>query len=156
MSLSCSSSTDMFSPSLASYDLLIHLKPLQVPARHLALTNILENKHQASVNNDAVKTIPILSHDNVEHYVSLLSQCYGHLAQFYHDRYGGTVIGVKLIKHDDAAESVKVKDIAGHSIITDGGKVSVEVNYGAIIEDWKILGHKLVKDVEILKCDILQ
>ena len=66
------------------------------------------------------------------------------------------MIGVKLIKHDDAAESVKVKDIAGHSIITDGGKVSVEVNYGAIIEDWKILGHKLVKDVEILKCDILQ
>ena len=83
-------------------------------------------------------------------YVNILTSCYGHIAKFYYDKYGGSVIGVKIIpKKEDG--KLKIGDYKC-KIISDGDVVT---NWGAAIEDWQILGDGLVKNVEVVNSDML-
>ena len=144
---------EMFTPSLDCYEALIHLKPLQVATRHLAVTSVLEAADKPSskrTDTSGSKTIPIVDHDCVSKYVGLLSTCYSHLARFYYDKYGGTVIGVKIVPDKEEAK-VKVGDFRGR-MLQEGMAVT---NWGAVIEDWSILGDGLVKNVEVINTDIL-
>jgi len=140
----------MFTPSLSCYEALIHLKPLQVPTRHLAISNLLETK-EVTTNSSEVQTLPILSHNPVSLYVSTLQSCYGNLANFYFDKFGGTVVAVKLITKLEDKEKVKLGEM--NCKMVSEGKVSI--NWGAVIEDWSILGEGLVKEVEVINTDLL-
>jgi len=142
-------SPSMFSPSLSCYEALIHLKPLQVPTRHLAIPSMLETKETTSVNATTVRTLPILSHNPVSIFVSTLQTCYGSLANFYFDKFGGTVIAVKLVTKSE--EKVKLTDLPCKMV----GEGVVSTNWGAVIEDWAILGEGLVKEVEVINTDLL-
>ena len=137
------------SPSLSCYEALIHLKPLQVPTRHLAIPSMLETKETTSVNATTVRTLPILSHNPVSIFVSTLQTCYGSLANFYFDKFGGTVIAVKLVTKSE--EKVKLTDLPCKMV----GEGVVSTNWGAVIEDWAILGEGLVKEVEVINTDLL-
>ena len=53
----------LFTPSLSCYEALIHLKPLQVPTRHLSLEAVLG--HPPLKSDEQIKTVPILDHDPV-------------------------------------------------------------------------------------------
>ena len=142
----------VFSTSLTSYEALIHLKPLQVPTRHLCLEALLG--HPPLKSDQQIKTIPILDHDPVRILVETLTSCYGHLAQFHYDRYGGKVIAVKILEKQseaDASSKVKLSEVGGRMLV-DGKAVT---NWGAVVEDWAILGAGIVKNVEILNTDLL-
>merc|ERR1719153_1626033 len=141
--LSLPPSIAMFTPSLSCYEALIHLKPLQVPTRNLAISSILEGRDQHTDSNTEVTTLPILSHNPVCIYVATLQSCYGSLANFYYDKCGGTVVAVKLVNKLEEKEKVKLGEMTNKMV--SEGKVSI--NWGAVIEDWSILGEGLAKDV---------
>ena len=142
----------LFTPNLDSYEALIHLKHLQIPNRHLQVKNLLEGSEQYSTKkaDNTSRTLPILSHDCVSKFVSLLQSSYGNIAKFYFDKYGGSVIGVKIIDHKDEGK-VKLGGLQGRMLDQD----QAVTNWGAIIEDWSVLGAGLVKNVEILNTDIM-
>ena len=138
----------VFTPSLASYEALIHLKPLQVPTRHLCLEAVLG--HPPLKSDEQIRTVPILDHDPVRILVETLTSCYGHLAQFHYDKYGGKVIAVKILESQESGR-VKLTEVGGRMLV-DGKTVT---NWGAVVEDWAILGDGIVKNVEILNTDLL-
>ena len=96
------------------------------------------------------KTIPIIGHNSVNKFVNILNSCYGNLAKFYYDKYGGSVIGVKIFSKKDDGK-FKLAEFQG-KMISDG---CVVPNWGAVIEDWSILGDGLVKNVEVINTDLL-
>jgi len=149
IALSSSPSLEMFSPSLSSYEALIHLKPLQVPTRNLAIHNFIEKKETPTPCNSTV--IPVLSHNPVQLFIDTLQSCYGDLANFYYDKFGGTVIAVKVKSFKESKEKVKLGDLTCKMIKND----TVAVNWGAVMEDWSILGEGLVKEVEVINPDLL-
>jgi len=144
---------DLFSPSLSSYEALIHLRPLQVPTRHLSVEAVLSQPPLRT--EEDIKTIPILDHDPVRILVETLTSCYGHLAKFYYDRYGGTVIAVKILETSDPGEESRVKlaDVGGRMLVEASHRPTT--NWGAVVEDWAVLGKGIVKNVEILNTDSL-
>ena len=75
---------------------------------------------------------------------------YGNIAKFYHDKYGGSVIGVKIIDNKEDGK-VKLGGFQGRMLVHN----QAVTNWGAVIEDWEILGAGLVKNVEILNTDIM-
>ena len=139
---------EFFSTSLVGYEALIHLKPLQVPTRHLSIEAILG--HPPLRSDQDIKTIPILDHDPVRILVETLSSCYGHLAKFHYDKYGGTVIAVKILDQGQEAR-VKLSEVGGRMLTEE----KVVTNWGAVVEDWSVLGEGIVKDVEIINTDLL-
>jgi len=143
---------DLFKPNLECYEALIHLKPLQVPNRHLAVNYLLEkeNKTVIKTSDNRNKTIPIIGHNSVIKFVNILNSCYGNLAKFYYDKYGGSVIGVKIFSKKEDGK-FKLAEFQG-KMISDG---CVVPNWGAVIEDWSILGDGLVKNVEVINTDLL-
>jgi len=143
---------DLFKPKFECYEALIHLKPLQIPNRHLAVNYLLEkeNKTVIKTNDTQNKTIPIIGHNSVHKFVNILNSCYGNLAKFYYDKYGGSVIGVKILSKKDDGK-LKLAEFQG-KMISDG---CVVPNWGAVIEDWSILGDGLVKNVEVINADLL-
>ena len=150
--LSLPPSTAMYTPSFSCYEVLIHLKPLQVPTRNLSVCSMLENKNkEISPTNPEVTTLPILSHNPVSIFVSTLQACYGHLANFYYDKFGGTVVAVKMVAKLEPKEKVKLGDLTSKMVTGE----SVSTNWGAVIEDWELLGDGLVKEVEVVNTDLL-
>ena len=139
----------IFSPDLSCYEALIHLKPLQVPARHLAVTSDRQQKENKDEDTDTpVSTIPIVDHDPVSLYVSMLGRCYGNLAKFYYDKFGGSVVAVKLLSQ---AEKVKVHQLSCKMVKGE----MVATNWGAVMEDWQVLGDGLVREVQVLNTDAM-
>ena len=133
-----------FAPSYASYEALIHLRPLQVATRHLALAAVLDTGREgATPVKNAVNEIPILDHDPVRLLVARLQTAYTHLANFYYDKFGGTVIAVK----------VTGKGTGGGRMVSEEGKLVT--NWGVVVEDWEVLGEGLVKEVELINSDLL-
>ena len=140
--------TEFFSASLAGYEALIHLKPLQVPTRHLSVKAVLG--YPPLKSDQDIKTIPILNHDPVRILVETLTSSYGHLAKFHYDKYGGTVIAVKILEQRQEARP-KLSEIGGRMLV-EGKAVT---NWGTVVEDWAVLGEGIVKKVEILNTDLL-
>ena len=46
--------------------------------------------------NEKSSVIPVLEFNPVQHLLEELNTCYGQIARFYYDKYGGMVIAVKL------------------------------------------------------------
>ena len=46
--------------------------------------------------NEKSSVIPVIEFNPVQHLLGELNTCYGQLARFYYDKYGGMVIAVKL------------------------------------------------------------
>ena len=112
---------------------------------------MLETKEMTPSTTTEVGTLPILSHNPVSLFVSTLQSCYGNLANFYYDKFGGTVVAVKLITKGEAKEKVKLGDLTC-KMVTEG---TVSTNWGAVMEDWAILGEGLVREVEVVNTDLL-
>lgn len=78
--------------------------------------------------------------------LSLLKDGYGDYALFFHDTYGGTVIGVLLkptvLEHKD----FKVSDANCRKLNTDGKLV---LNISTMIEDFYILGRGIIRTIDI-------
>jgi U3 small nucleolar RNA-associated protein 22 len=90
---------DLFIPNLDGYDVLIQLRPLLNPVRHEQVIGD-ELEGQVVVKDfDAGEStkLPITGFNPVQCYLRELRNNYGDFANFFHDTYGGNVIGVLWI-----------------------------------------------------------
>jgi len=140
-----------FTPSLSAYDCIIYLKPLQVPTRHLSLDALAEEQTPVS-EAERPSLVPVVGYNPVKKYVEELRASYSHLAMFFYDQFGGTVIAVKF-KTFSKEEKFKTTELWSRELAETGTGVSI--NWGAVIEDWSILGEGLVKNVTCQNIDKL-
>lgn len=140
-----------FKPSLSVYDCLIQLKPLQVPTRHFSLDAMAEEQTLAS-ETERPTLVPVVGYNPVKKYVEELRASYSQLAMFFYDQFGGTVIAVKF-KTFSKEEKFKTTELNCRQVAETG--TGVAINWGAVIEDWAILGEGLVKTVTCQNIDNL-
>ncbi|XP_066258902.1 nucleolar protein 6 [Euwallacea similis] len=135
---------DLFRPNMEGYHLLIHLKPLLNPRRHEAIDTSNDSKIvlEAYEKNSNEK-IPINGFDPVALYLKDLRESYSEFAIFFHDPYGGHVVGVLW---NPETEDFKVAQIGGRRVSGD----KLELNKEALIEDFYLLGKGVVKWIEKL------
>ncbi|CAK9819413.1 Nucleolar protein 6 [Anthophora plagiata] len=137
----------LFRPPLTEYDCLIHLKRSMVPRRRQAVDVNKTDKafkwHPYKKHSD--QKIPIVDFDPVQYFLRDLRDGYDDFALFFHDTYGGTVIGVLLKPSVLNAKDFKVSNINGRKY-NDGQLV---LNISAMIQDFYILGKGLVEVIDV-------
>ncbi|KAB0805541.1 hypothetical protein PPYR_02511 [Photinus pyralis] len=126
---------ELFVPNLQGYNAIIRLH------------NFLNAKRSQNVviKQDALpEKIPIVNFSPVENYLKELRHYYGSYALFFHNSYGGNVIGVLWKPHIFESKPFKVSNIEGRKV----HKKHLVLNEEAIIEDFAILGNGLVQSVK--------
>nr|CAD7404931.1 unnamed protein product [Timema cristinae] len=137
----------IFRPPLDVYDVLIYLRPLLNPRR---LEAVDVNKDQPLVNLPPYQyqqgeKLPVVGFNPVQYYLQELRETYGEFALFFHDPYGGEVVGVSL-------DTCSLGGIGLQGECTDdllvGKGPKIEPNIDTIVENFYILGTGLVRSVE--------
>ncbi|XP_011497829.1 PREDICTED: nucleolar protein 6 [Ceratosolen solmsi marchali] len=149
-SLLCGS---LFVPSLAEYDCLIRLKDSLNPRRFQAVDvdDSLPTVELLPVKNNYVTKMPVVDFVPVAEYLRELRSIYNDFALFFHDTYGGSVIGVLLRPLTNQERDFKVTNVHCHKL-NDNGKLILNVS--AMIEDFYILGNGLVETIDIQSTSI--
>ncbi|XP_011646423.1 nucleolar protein 6 [Pogonomyrmex barbatus] len=138
----------MFRPPLSEYDCLLHLKPSMIPRRLQAID--ISNKaeivdlHPYKVHS--LQKIPIVDFDPVQYFLKDLRDGYGDYALFFHDTYGGTVIGVLLKPTVLERKDFKVSDTSCRKLDDDGKLV---LNISTMIEDFYVLGKGIIRTIDV-------
>nr|XP_020652113.1 nucleolar protein 6 [Pogona vitticeps] len=140
-----------FRPPLDLYDVLIHLRPKQIP-RHLeAVDRPVKSFSRGTLKDDvAVKALsfPVVDYDPVQNYLRELRQAFSDLALFFYDKHGGEVIGVLWKPSAFEPQPFKVTSMKGRMLSSLGAEPMTVPNVEAILEDLEILGEGLVQSVE--------
>ncbi|CAH1153543.1 unnamed protein product [Phaedon cochleariae] len=137
---------EMFKPNLDGFNVVIHIQPLLNTRIHEALvlstiTNRIVVEKYKTTEDDK---IPIVGFDPVEKYLSTLRENYGKYAVFFHDSYGGSVIGV--LWNPQVHQTLDFKPNHVNAGKLTGNKITFNVD--AVIEDFWNLGGELVKTIE--------
>jgi U3 small nucleolar RNA-associated protein 22 len=133
-----------------NFDIIIKLKANYCPNAYQSIdlcegTFLPHYKDYDKLDND--KTFPIVDFDIADKFVGQLRKCFSDLIEFFYDRYSSTRI-YGLWKQD----SIKTKDIKLSNTrygLIDQTNNKLELNVEAIVEDFKIIGHGLVDNIEI-------
>ncbi|CAG8771532.1 7965_t:CDS:2, partial [Racocetra persica] len=172
----------LFVTPLSDYDMIIHLDPYQctryyqnifVDAQYLShdKKKILSLKVDTiDESNDNVmrdrvekegKMIAMVGFDPVEYYLGELRKLYSDIALFFHDKHGGTVIGVVWVpinftpkpwKVSTEINNILVSKIENYKNQKDGyDNQNIILNTKAITLEMERLGEELVIGVEISK-----
>ncbi|RKP24200.1 Nrap protein, partial [Syncephalis pseudoplumigaleata] len=146
----------MFTPSMADYDVLLHLVPHSCPRyyerahpakAHLSTASAAETfKNLALSEADYnVEAIPA-GFDPIAYYLADLQSHFGRLAYFFYDRHGGTTIGVVWRRSMLAAKPLRVNlDYSTRP----GPTKQVVPNLSAIVAEMARLGQGIVARVEV-------
>ncbi|CAL1685523.1 unnamed protein product [Lasius platythorax] len=138
----------IFRPSLKEYDCLLYLKSNMNPRRLQAVdvSNNVEIVDLHPYKAHSLQKIPVADFDPVQCFLKDLRDGYGDYALFFHDTYGGTVIGVLLkpaaLEHKD----FKVADVNCRKLDGDGKLV---LNVSAMIEDFYVLGRGIIRAINV-------
>lgn len=145
--------TDMwkkvFRPSVDSYNLLIHLQPHMNPRRSQWIdAKVNENLQSlAPYTKSKDEKIPVTGYNPIQCYLQELEDAYSDYALFFHDVYGGSVIGVVWKPQSTEPKEFKVTHINGRELKRNNMNSSqLHLNQEALIEDFYILGDGLVTD----------
>ncbi|XP_076620123.1 nucleolar protein 6 Mat89Ba [Colletes latitarsis] len=138
----------LFRPPFTEYDCLIHLMPHMVP-RKLQAIDISKkcqvlNWHPYKPHSQ--QKIPVAGFDPVQCLLKELRDGYSEFALFFHDTYGGTVIGVLLKPTALEVKDFKVSNINCRKCNNDGQLV---LNIPAMIQDFYVLGKGLIKAIDV-------
>lgn len=117
------------------FDLLIHLKPLQIPQ--------IKTGKNPDKTSSKLPAFPVVDFDPVSSYLKELRLCFKNVGQFYYGR-SQPVIGVKLSREAVDQKAVESMKHAKGCLVRNGKLVP---NVDAMIEDVKILGSGIVKEV---------
>ncbi|KAF7989496.1 hypothetical protein HCN44_008170 [Aphidius gifuensis] len=138
----------MFKPPTNEYDVLIYLKDEFNPRRYQSFdlddTACVTKWHPYKQHTD--EKIPIVEFDPVQYYLKELRNIYSDLALFFHDTYGGSIIGVLLKPSALEKKDFKITNINCRKLDNSNGKLVL--NLAAIIEDFSIIGRDVVDKVE--------
>ncbi|XP_075979856.1 nucleolar protein 6 Mat89Ba [Anticarsia gemmatalis] len=138
---------NIFVPSLSGYNVLIHLHSSLVPH----CTERVEHKPRLAVLPDklADDVIPVVEFHPVLQYLDELRSAYGDFALFFHDLYGGDVIAVLWKPDINEDREFQLTNANALKPVSVSGEVKYRVNVEAIVEDFRILGEGLVKDITV-------
>ncbi|KAL0979774.1 hypothetical protein UPYG_G00189470 [Umbra pygmaea] len=138
-------------PPLDAYDVLIHLNHKQVPTLKQAVDRPRVIYGQGVLRDMAIKTggaLPVIGFNPVTCYLAELRDAFGDLALFFCDPYGGTVIAVLWKPKAFNPVPFKTGQIVARHLGGTGDRTHTVPNVEAILEDFRVMGHGLVKSVE--------
>ncbi|KAI4467621.1 nucleolar rna-associated protein [Holotrichia oblita] len=137
---------DLFIPTLQGYDVLIYLKTTLNPLSHqnTFLYNSLDRSYIERYDKTVSTKMPVVDFNPVDKYIQELREIYGEYAVFFHDCYGGNVIGILWNKHVLEPRDFKVLHVNAKKLIN--GKLTI--NYDVILEDIYNRGYGLIKSIE--------
>ncbi|EFN82278.1 Nucleolar protein 6 [Harpegnathos saltator] len=138
----------MFRPSLLEYDCLIYLKSTMNP-RRLQAIDIPDDVDVVDLHpykSHSLQKIPIVDFDPVQCFLRDLRDGYGEYALFFHDTYGGSIIGVLLKPSALERKQFKVSEVNCRKLDDDDNLV---LNISAMIEDFYTLGKGIVCSIDI-------
>ncbi|KAL4228055.1 Nucleolar protein 6 [Mactra antiquata] len=140
----------IFKPDLSMFDVLIHLKPNQLPRRYEGLEFVPPKHKQLYGLPVDDTTFPVTNFDPPQLFLQELKKHFKELALFFYDKYGGTVIGLLWKPVVKEEKEFKVSNIKCSELLTKStGQVKLVKNISSIIEDMKILGKGLINKIEI-------
>ncbi|KAE8229567.1 hypothetical protein CF326_g5461 [Tilletia indica] len=147
----------IFTPSLAQYDFVIHLKPAVLSRYAYSINASSAVWQEADERTTILGTQPRPGFDAGEAYVQLLQRLYQDSFRLFHDRQGGTIIGGSWNPHlRDQARKYRVA--LGFSVMpvteardADGDTDAVKLNSGAILAEVERLGAGLVEKIEVVR-----
>ncbi|XP_053336445.1 nucleolar protein 6 [Clarias gariepinus] len=141
-----------FRPPLEAYDVLIHLRPQQVPLLSRAVDPPKSISRRGILNEDVLSSggaFPVVDFDPVKLYLSELRDAFGDLALFFCDPYGGTVIAVLWKPKAFQPRLFKTSLMNARRVDMTEDKVTTVPNIEAIVQDFHIMGEDLVEKVEL-------
>ncbi|XP_018401182.1 PREDICTED: nucleolar protein 6 [Cyphomyrmex costatus] len=138
----------IFRPPLLEYDCLLHLKSRMIPRKLQAVDTPSKAKivdlHPYKAHS--LQKIPVVDFDPIQCFLKDLRDGYGDYALFFHDTYGGTVIGVLLKPAVLERKDFKVSDANCRKLDANGKLV---LNISTMIEDFYILGRGIIRTIDI-------
>ncbi|XP_041957750.1 nucleolar protein 6 [Alosa sapidissima] len=137
-----------FRPPLDVYDVLIHLRPKQVPLVESAVDPPKHppprGAHEGAV---AGGVLPVVDFNPVSLYLTELREAFGDVALFFYDPYGGTVIAVLWKPKAFTPHPFKTGMMGARCVEVSEDKASTVPNVEAILHDFSVLGEGLVHKV---------
>ncbi|CAB3244187.1 unnamed protein product [Arctia plantaginis] len=137
----------IFVPSYSGYDVLIHLQPTLVPHRAERVDQL--PRLRKLPEEPAADIIPVVEFHPVKKYLDELRSAYGEFALFFHDIYGGEIIAVLWKPDIHDYREFQLTNANALKPVTVDGETKYKVNIEAMVEDFRILGQGLVKDVTV-------
>ncbi|KAI4493829.1 hypothetical protein M0804_002005 [Polistes exclamans] len=138
----------LFRSPISEYDCLIHLKPLLNPRRLQGVD--LDEKYPVvewhPYKPHSLQKIPVIDFDPIQCFLKELRDGYSKFALFFHDTYGGMVIGVLLKPTALEEKDFKVSNMNCRKLNNDGKLV---LNSSTMIQDFYVLGKDLVRGIEV-------
>ncbi|KAK3588803.1 hypothetical protein CHS0354_012016 [Potamilus streckersoni] len=140
----------IFRPPLDVYNVLIHLCQKQLPRQHQAV-DLRKDTYIPCYQDDVESNkFPITQFDPVQIYLKELRASYDEFALFFHDTFGGNVIGVIWKPNVFVPQQFKVSHVNAHKPQASAGQeMELVSNIEAIVEDFRILGGGLVASIEV-------
>ncbi|KAL3865413.1 hypothetical protein ACJMK2_042804 [Sinanodonta woodiana] len=140
----------IFRPSLDGYNVLIHLCQKQLPRQHQAVDRRRDTYIPTFQDNVESNKFPVIQYDPVQLYLGELRAAYDEFAMFFHDTFGGNVIGVIWKPTVFVPQQFKVSHVNGHKPQASAGQeMELVTNVEALVEDFRVLGGGLVANIEI-------
>ncbi|XP_052794278.1 nucleolar protein 6-like isoform X2 [Mya arenaria] len=142
--------TVVFRPSLAIFNLVIHLNEKQLPRRLECLDVAMESDRVGYGKASDKERFPVTDFDPAQIFLNELKSTFGDVALFFHDQYGGKVIGVVWKPKTEQPKQFKVSHV-NHSRpeSCEGDQFLLALNIEGVIEDIKLMGRGLVTAIEI-------
>ncbi|XP_064627089.1 nucleolar protein 6-like [Lineus longissimus] len=141
----------IFRPPLDIYNVLIHLKPAVLTRRSQCVDPDPDIQYPQFVTEvDESLPMPAVNFDPVACYLRELRAAFDAIALFFHDEFGGDVVGVLWKPGALDVKPFKIKNLNYHTPVAgkDGKEDQIVANIEAILEDFKIIGEGLVKSVQ--------
>ncbi|KAK0168959.1 hypothetical protein PV327_002715 [Microctonus hyperodae] len=138
----------MFVPPMTAYDCLIYMKSEFNPRRYqyFDLDDSVPKTTWHPYKPHTEQKIPVIEFNPVQRYLDQLRHGYGEFALFFHDTYGGSVIGVLLNPNALIAKDFKVANMNCRKLDVNGKLV---LNVPAMIEDFSNLGNGLIEKIDL-------
>ncbi|XP_044017229.1 nucleolar protein 6-like [Aphidius gifuensis] len=139
----------MFKSPTNDYDVLIHLKDEFNSKRYQSFDlddDSVDEETWHPYKQHTEEEIPLVEFDPVECYLKELRTAYGDIALFFHDKYGGSMIGVLIKPFAMVEKKFQISNV-NYRKLYDNDKLIL--NLPAIIEDFTIIGRDLVDDVKL-------
>ncbi|KAJ0175334.1 hypothetical protein K1T71_009475 [Dendrolimus kikuchii] len=137
----------LFVPSLSGYDVVIHLQPSLVPYVGERVDKVPELRRLPE--RPAEDVIPVVEFHPILKYLEELRAAYSEFALFFHDFYGGEVIAVLWKPDFNELRDFQLLNANALKPITVEEEIKYKVNTEAIVEDFRVIGQGLVKEITV-------
>lgn len=147
----------IFRPPLDHYDVIIHLHHRLLPRRTQALDRVKHSTEGTSISSPLV-LLPVVNFDPTRLYLEELKEAFSEVAVFFHDVYGGDIIGVLWKPYSFVPAQFKVLHVQYKMPLTIPQKSAkskqvpswVIPSISAILSDFQTIGDGLVKKIEVM------